>query len=94
MIVINNIIGGFSCWPRFDPIAHFADVKAHPERYISLQRIAYEVEVFRQIKRCDTLAALESLFIEQRNAAKREGRMDFLKELIERKDKRKKELKA
>lgn len=89
-----SIQGGFSCWPRFDPIIHAAEVRSNPERYVSLQRIAYEVEVFRQIKRCETLAALESLFIEQRNAAKREGRMDFLKELIERKDKRKKELEA
>ena len=98
-----NIMGGFSCWPRFDPFAYAADIKGNPENYVSMASIVleemnkmdvklYEIEVLRQIDRCDTLEELQRLFSEQYRSAKAEGRKLFMECLIERKNARKEHL--
>ena len=74
----------------FDPFAHAADVKEHPENYVRVSDCIAEVMAQRSIRHAKNLTVLKAVF--QLHAKKARGNKE-LSELIEdAKNKRKEEL--
>ena len=85
-----KIMGGFSCWPRFDPKAYWKDIKTNPHNYVRGSSLVAELEATMPIRKATTLEGLREAFKAQTRAFK--GNAEMLAALTEAKDKRKGEL--
>ncbi|MDE2106649.1 MAG: hypothetical protein KGL39_56055 [Patescibacteria group bacterium] len=82
----------FNSRKPFDPFAYAAEMKEHPERFVSLQKIYEDAKTLNGIRKAPDLATLKERFEAAYRTARETGD-DVLMELMKQhKDTRKKEV--